>query len=233
MKIVVILPTYNEAENIEKVVRNIFSLSIQDIYVLVVDDNSPDNTALIVQGLQKEFTRLEIMKRAKKDGLGRAYIAGFTWALDNGAEYILEMDADLSHDSQYISVFLMTIKECDLVIGSRYILGGGVKNWNMARRIISRFGNAYAKIILGMPIHDLTSGFKCYRRKILESIDLDSLSSIGYNFQIETTYKAYRKGFHIKEVPIIFTERTSGKSKFNFKIILESFWKVLLLRIKG
>ena len=231
MKIYIIIPTYNEKKNIEKLIRQIFNLGIKNLCVLVVDDNSPDGTGEAVEDIKKEFSSLDIIHREKKLGLGTAYVAGFTKALSEGADFIFEMDADFSHDPSYISKILEAASENDLVLGSRYIPGGGVKNWNFFRRCISRFGNLYAQIILSVPIKDLTGGFKCYKRKVLEVIDLGSLSSVGYNFQIETTYKAYKRGFRIKEIPIVFTERTQGKSKFHITIMLESFWKVILLRL--
>lgn len=229
-KTYLVIPTYNERGNIEKLVEKIFALDIADLYVLVVDDNSPDQTGELVKTLQQRFTNLELLSRQTKDGLGRAYLAGFDYALKAGADYIFEMDADLSHDPKYIPDFLRAIVKADLVLGSRYIAGGGVTNWNWSRRLISRFGNVYARAVLGLPYHDLTGGFKCYRRAVLEKIGLNDFSSVGYNFQIETTYKVHLAGFKIVETPIIFTERAEGKSKFSFKIIIESFWKVLKLR---
>lgn len=232
MKIYIVIPTYNEKDNISKLLLQIFSLNIDNLHVLVVDDNSPDGTSKIVEAMKLDLTNLDLLVREKKDGLGQAYIAGFKQALEEGADYIFEMDADLSHDPKYLSEFLLAIKNYDLVLGSRYIAGGGVTNWNMARRLISKFGNIYARAILGLPYHDLTGGYKCYRREVLEKIDFNNLDSLGYNFQIETTYKTHLLGFKIKEIPIIFTERVRGKSKFNFKIMLEGFWRVLLLRFK-
>lgn len=228
----VVIPTYNEKENIVKILAQIFQLGISNLRVLVVDDNSPDKTGQIVENLGASNNKIEILHRPTKSGLGKAYVAGFKKALANGADYIFEMDADLSHDPKYLLSFLQAIQNSDLVLGSRYVAGGGVKNWNLTRRLISRFGNIYARLVLGLPFRDLTGGFKCYRRQVLEQINLDDLSSVGYNFQIETTYRAYRKGFRISEIPIIFTERTTGKSKFSLPIILESFWKVFILRIK-
>ncbi len=232
-KIIIVVPTYNEKENIPILLSQIFNLKIENLNVLVVDDNSPDGTGELVEELKGEYPCLDILHRTEKSGLGRAYIAGFKEALNRQAVYIFEMDADLSHDPKYIPVFLEKIKNCDLVLGSRYIKGGGVSNWNLARRLVSRFGNIYAQLILNISYRDLTGGFKCYHRKVLENIGLDSLSSVGYNFQIETTYKAHKKGYKIEEIPIIFSERFEGKSKFNLKIILESFWKVLLIRFKN
>lgn len=233
MKIIIIIPTYNEKSNIERIIPIIFNLQINNLHILVVDDNSPDGTGEAVEKMKKQYPNLDILHREKKEGLGRAYVAGFKKALSDGADYIFEMDADFSHDPKYIPQFLEAIKDYDLVLGSRYCRGGGVENWNFVRKMVSRFGNIYARMVLGVPIRDLTGGFKCYRRKVLETIDLDSLESIGYNFQIEITYKAYKIGFKIKEIPIIFTERREGKSKFNVKIILESFWKVILLKCKN
>lgn len=231
-KIYLVIPTYNEKANIVKLLGQIFALEIEGLNVLVVDDNSPDGTGQLVEKLKQDNLRLNILHRQEKSGLGPAYVAGFKEVLKWGGDYIFEMDADFSHDPKYIPEFLEAIQEADLVLGSRYIKGGGVKNWNLTRRLISRFGNIYARTVLGLPHHDLTGGFKCYCRQVLESIGLADLSSVGYNFQIETTYKAYKAGFKIKEIPIVFTERTRGKSKFDFKIIIESFWKVLLLRFK-
>ncbi|MFA6410030.1 MAG: polyprenol monophosphomannose synthase [Candidatus Buchananbacteria bacterium] len=232
-KTYIIIPTYNERQNIQKVLAQIFALNLAELNVLVVDDNSPDGTGDFVEQLKLTYPNLAILHRKNKAGLGRAYLAGFKEALNRGAEYIFEMDADLSHDPKYIPDFLAAIKENDLVLGSRYILGGGVSNWNFSRRLISQFGNLYARLILRVPVSDLTGGYKCYRRKVLEAIGLDDLSSVGYNFQIETTFLTYKKGFRIKEIPIIFTERALGKSKFDLKIIFESFLKVALLRLKS
>ena len=228
----IIIPTYKEAQNITKLLEQIFTLNIEGLNVIVVDDNSPDGTGQLVDNLKAGNLRLDIIHRVGKAGLGTAYIAGFKEALARGADYIFEMDADFSHNPQYLPDFLAAIQDYDLVLGSRYIQGGGVKNWNFFRQQISRFGNVYARLILGLPLADLTGGFKCYRRAVLEKIGLDQLSSVGYNFQIETTYQAYRLGFKIKEIPIIFTERAGGKSKFDLKIILESFYKVLKLRFR-
>ncbi|MFA5022288.1 MAG: polyprenol monophosphomannose synthase [Patescibacteria group bacterium] len=231
-KIYIIIPTYNEKANIAKLLDQIFVLPIEGLNVLVVDDNSPDGTGQLIDQLKQNNSRLNILHREKKAGLGTAYVAGFKVALNSQADYIFEMDADLSHNPKYLPDFLAAIEDNDLVLGSRYIKGGGVSNWNIIRRLISRFGNFYARTILGLPISDLTGGFKCYRAKVLQTIDLDALSSVGYNFQVETTYRAWQKGFKIKETPIIFTERAQGKSKFDLKIILESFWQVLLLRFR-
>jgi len=232
LKFVIVIPTYNEKANLEKLLPQIFALPLENLSVLIVDDNSPDGTGQFAEQLSAGEPRVKVLHRPQKAGLGRAYIAGFKQALAGGADYILEMDADLSHDPKYLPAILAAAANCDLVLGSRYVRGGGVSNWNLTRRLISRFGNIYARLILSLPYHDLTGGFKCYRRAVLENIGLDDLSSVGYNFQIETTYQAHLKGYRICEVPIVFTERAEGQSKFDFKIMLESFWKVLRLRIR-
>jgi len=232
MKSYLVIPTYNERGNIEKLLNQVFALNIEGLNVLIVDDNSPDGTGIFVDELKKTNPSLDVIHRKEKQGLGKAYVSGFQQALNRGAEYILQMDADLSHDPKYLPDFLNKIKEADVVLGSRYIKGGGVKNWNWFRRQISRFGNIYARFILGLPYKDLTGGFKCHRRVVLEKIGLDGVSSVGYNFQIEMSYKTYLAGFKIVETPIIFTERAEGKSKFDIKIMIESFWKVFLLRFR-
>lgn len=230
--IYIVIPTYNEKENIGPLVNALSKLGISDLHLLVVDDTSPDGTGDIVEGLKKQYQNLEVLHRPKKEGLGKAYVAGFCHALEKGAELIFEMDADFSHNPSDIPRFLKAAREYDLILGSRYIAGGRILYWNVARRIISRLGNMYARYVLGMPFRDLTGGFKCFRRKVLESIDFKNASSLGYNFQIEMTHKAYKKGFSIKEIPIIFTERRQGRSKFSIKIMFESFWKILLLRFR-
>lgn len=228
-----VIPTYNEQENITKLLLKIFSLPVAGLHVLIVDDQSPDGTGEAVEQLRATYPNLEVLHRPQKTGLGPAYVAGFKAALAGGADFIFEMDADFSHDPIYIPKLLAAAQQADLALGSRYVPGGGVSNWSLARRLISRFGNAYARLILGLPYRDLTGGFKCYRRAVLEKIDLSRLSSVGYNFQIETTYKAHRLGCKIIEVPIMFYERAEGKSKFDFKIMIESFWKVILLKFKA
>ena len=231
-KIFIVIPTYNEKANLEKLLSQIFSLAIDGVNVLIVDDNSPDGTGELAKKLRRVYSNLSVLSRAEKQGLGLAYVAGFKIALASGADYIFEMDADLSHQPSYLPEFLKAINNADLILGSRYLKGGGVSIWGILRRLISRFGNIYARFVLDLPYHDLTGGFKCFRRLVLEKINLDQLSSVGYNFQIEITYLAHQAGFRIKEIPIIFVERASGQSKFNFKIIFESFWKVLILRLK-
>ena len=229
---VIVIPTYNERDNIKKIISEVFGLGIDDLKILVVDDNSPDGTGDLIEDLKKNNPRIETIHRSQKMGLGPAYVAGFKKALAMGADYIFEMDADFSHQPKYLLDFVRCLGSADLIIGSRYIAHGGIENWNWIRRAVSYFGNFYARVILNMPTRDLTGGFKCYSRKVLESVDLDGLSSSGYVFQIETTYRVYQKGFTIKEIPIIFSERRIGKSKFNIHIIWESFFKVLWLRLK-
>lgn len=230
--IYIVIPTYNEKGNIEKLLSQIFNLEIENLNVLVVDDGSPDGTGKIVENLRKVYTNLEILHRNKKQGLGMAYIAGFKEALARGADFVLQMDADLSHDPKYIPQLLKAVEHKDLVLGSRYTKGGGVTNWNLARRLVSRFGNIYTKVVLGLPYSDLTGGFKCYRASTLKKIISFEISSLGYSFQIETVYLAHKLKYSIGEIPIIFTERTIGKSKFDLKIIFEGFFKVLGLRFK-
>lgn len=231
-KTYLVIPTYNEKNNITRLLDQIFALKIEGLNILVVDDNSPDGTGGLIDQLKQSYTNLDILHRQAKAGLGTAYLAGFNEVLKRGADFIFEMDADLSHNPKSIPEFLKAIQDYDLVLGSRYVKGGNVRNWNWLRRLISRFGNIYARLILWLPYHDLTGGFKCFRRSVLEKIILTNLSSVGYNFQIETTYRAHLAGFKIKEIPIVFIERQEGKSKFNLAILLESFWKVLQLRFK-
>lgn len=230
-KICVVIPTYNERENLPVLVEKIFALKIPDLHLMVIDDNSPDGTGRIADELRNKYP-ITVIHREQKSGLGKAYAQGFR-SLPTDTEIVIQMDADLSHDQAVIPVMLEKIITCDVVLGSRYIEGGKIENWNFFRRMISKFGNVYARIILALPYHDLTGGFKCFRREVLSKIDLDSVSSVGYNFQIETTYAAHKKGFKICETPIIFTERKIGESKFNLWIIIESFLKVLTLRFRN
>ena len=228
----IIIPTYNESDNIEKLL-DLISRTDPAAHVLIVDDNSPDRTYEIVERLMQTSYpgRLFLLKRAGKLGLGTAYIAGFKWALARDYDYIFEMDADFSHDPKYLPAFLTAIEKHDLVLGSRYVPGGGVKNWGLLRKIISRGGSLYARTILGLTLRDLTGGFKCFRRQVLESIDLDAVKSNGYSFQIEMTYRARCKGFRICETPIVFEDRTAGKSKMSRKIFLEAVLMVWKLRM--
>ena len=228
----IIIPTYNESDNIEKLL-DLISRTDPAAHVLIVDDNSPDRTYEIVERLMQTSYpgRLFLLKRAGKLGLGTAYIAGFKWALARDYDYIFEIDADFSHDPKYLPAFLTAIEKHDLVLGSRYVPGGGVKNWGLLRKIISRGGSLYARTILGLSLRDLTGGFKCFRRQVLESIDLDAVKSNGYSFQIEMTYRARCKGFRICETPIVFEDRTAGKSKMSRKIFLEAVLMVWKLRM--
>lgn len=226
MKALIIIPTYNESENIKEMLKTVYEVK-EDIHILIVDDNSPDKTYEIVEDLMniRYKGKLFLIKRAGKLGLGSAYIEGFKWALKRGYDYIFEMDADFSHNPKYIPNFLEELKKYDLVLGSRYVKGGGVKNWGMLRKIISRGGSLYSRIILSLPINDLTGGYKAFRKEVLAGIDLDQVKSNGYSFQIELTYRAYLKGFSIKEIPIVFEDRTLGKSKMSGKI----FWEAVLM----
>jgi len=227
----VIIPTYNESKNIELLLQAVYR-AVPDIHVLIVDDNSPDHTGELVKRLMEEYSgQLHLLSRSGKLGLGTAYIAGFHWALARSYRYIFEMDADFSHNPDYLPTFITAIQTTDVVIGSRYILGGGVTNWGIIRRMISRGGSLYSRMILALPYRDLTGGFKCFRREVLEAIDLDAVKSNGYSFQIEMTYRAHLLGFRIKEVPIIFEERAAGQSKMSRNIFVEAVLMVLKLRI--
>ena len=228
----IIIPTYNERDNIEKLLA-LITATDPDSHVLIVDDNSPDRTYEVVEELARTSypDRVHLLKRAGKLGLGTAYIAGFKWALARDYDYIFEMDADFSHDPKYLPDFLAAIKTNDLVLGSRYVPGGGVKNWGLLRRLISQGGSLYARTILGLSIRDLTGGFKCFRRETLAAINLDAIKSNGYSFQIEMTYRASRKGFRIAETPIVFEDRKVGQSKMSRKIFLEAVMMVWRLRL--
>lgn len=228
----VVTPTYNEKGNLETLVHKIFALRIPSLALTIVDDNSPDGTGRLADELARKYP-IQVIHRTEKSGLGTAYVEAFQKILQKKPDYIIQLDADLSHDPRDIPRLLEEIEQCDLVLGSRYVRGGNIKNWSLPRRLISRFGNLYANMVLFIPYRDLTGGFKCYRREVLEQIGLDSLSSVGYNFQIETTYRTYKKGFRIREMPIIFTERTAGNTKFDFNIIWESFVKILKIRFRG
>ncbi|MCR4417431.1 MAG: polyprenol monophosphomannose synthase [Ignavibacteria bacterium] len=232
-KAIVIIPTYNESENIKKLIPEILKRTNGEIDILIVDDNSPDGTSDVVRNFQKEHQNIFLMTRPKKAGLGTAYVEGFKFALSKGYEYILQMDADFSHEPKEIKNFLKRIQECDLVIGSRYKDGVRVLNWPLSRLFLSVFANLYTMIITGMPVKDATGGYKCFRRKVLEAIDLDKIRSNGYAFQIEMNFKAYRKGFKICEMPIVFTDRVKGKSKMSKKIVIEAAWMVWKLRIQS
>lgn len=231
MKKMIIIATYNEKDNIEKMLAEVYE-NVPDVHVLVIDDNSPDKTYEIVENLAatKYSGKLFLIKRAGKLGLGTAYVAGFNWGLARDYDAIGQMDADFSHNPKYLPSMFEALETYDLVLGSRYVAGGGVVNWSLKRKLISRGGSLYAKIILGLPQNDLTGGFKCFRREVLETIDVNQLKSTGYSFQIETTYKTYLNGFKIKEIPIIFEDRVLGVSKMSGNIFKEAILMVLALR---
>ncbi len=229
MQATVCLPTYNEAENVERMVR---ALVAEGVRVLVIDDNSPDGTGRLADGLAAELDAVDVLHRERKEGLGPAYLAGFRRALADGAELILEMDCDFSHEPKDVARLTARAEEgADLVLGSRYVPGGKIPNWGLLRRFISRGGCVYAQLWLQARVRDLTGGFKCYRREVLEAIDLDAIDAKGYAFQIETTYRALRKGFTVAEVPITFVDREEGGSKMSKSIVLEAIWKVPALRL--
>jgi dolichol-phosphate mannosyltransferase len=230
-----ILPTYNEAENVEAVVRAALAQLATtglDHTVLVVDDGSPDGTGEVAGRLAAELPGVRVLHRQSKDGLGRAYLAGFAIALAEGADLILEMDADFSHDPADLPRLIAAADAADLVLGSRYVPGGGVENWGTVRRALSRGGSWYARVLLGVPVHDLTGGFKCFNRRVLEAVDLTGVHADGYGFQIELTYRAIQAGFSVAEVPILFRERREGQSKMTARIALEAVWKVPALRLR-
>ncbi len=229
----VCLPTYNERENIEPMLRALGEILGPADRVLVIDDNSPDGTGRRADELAAVLGYVDVLHRERKEGLGPAYLAGFRQALDAGAELIVEMDCDFSHDPNDVPRLLAAAEEADVVLGSRYVPGGSVENWNALRRFISAGGSLYARIVLGVPVRDLTGGFKCIRRAVLEAIDLDAIHSRGYAFQIELTYRALRKGFRVQEVPIRFVDRQVGGSKMSRMIVLEAIWKLPLVRLAG
>jgi dolichol-phosphate mannosyltransferase len=231
-----ILPTYNEAQNLEAMVEAALpqlSRGGQAATILVVDDASPDGTGAIADRLAEQNPAVRVLHRERKDGLGRAYLAGFATALEGGADLILQMDCDFSHDPADLPRLIAAAGAADVVLGSRYVPGGGVENWALRRRIQSRGGCLYARLILGVPVQDLTGGFKCWRREALARLDLDGVDAHGYGFQIEMTYRAIRAGLTVTEVPIVFRERREGQSKMTARITLEAVWKVPALRIRG
>ncbi|HXS46384.1 MAG TPA: polyprenol monophosphomannose synthase [Solirubrobacterales bacterium] len=228
-----VLPTYNEAGNIEPFLEAVREKLPASARVLIVDDNSPDGTGELADGLAARLDGVSVLHRERKEGLGPAYIAGFQRALAEGAGLVLEMDSDFSHDPAYLPRLLEAGERADVVIGSRYVSGGGVGDWSAARRAISRGGSVYARFVLGVDVRDLTGGFKCFRREVLEAIDLGSIQSRGYAFQVETTYRAIRHGFEVVEVPIVFRDRRTGSSKMDRKIVAEAIWRVPLLRFDG
>jgi dolichol-phosphate mannosyltransferase len=228
----VIFPTYNERDNIEKIVHAVLPMDPR-IHVLIVDDNSPDGTGEIADRLASQEPKVQVLHRERKEGLGRAYLAGFKWAIEQKFDFIFEMDADFSHGPEYIKDFLREIQNHDLVIGSRYISGVNVINWPMSRLLLSYFANKYTRVVTGLRLYDATGGYKCFRREVLEAINLDEVHSTGYSFQIEMSMRAWKKGFRLKEIPIVFYERLAGTSKMSKRIVREAIWMVWLLRIKS
>ena len=235
MKGLIIIPTYNEKDNIEAITKTVLELPY-NFNVLIVDDNSPDGTGAIADTLSGNDNLIHVIHNSEKKGIGPAYIKGFKWGLERGYDILFEMDADFSHRPHYLHDFMKAIEDNDLVLGSRYISGVNVVNWPLGRLLLSYFANVYTRIVTGLPVHDATGGFKCFRRKVLEAIDLSKIHSSGYTFQIEMTMRVYTKGFKIKEIPIIFYDRTKGTSKMSFPIAREAVymvWKLRLLKILG
>jgi dolichol-phosphate mannosyltransferase len=231
---VVCLPTYNERENLEPMVRALGGvLDTSQDGVLVIDDASPDGTGEIADRLAQQLQWVSVLHRERKDGIGPAYVAGFGLALSEDAELVLEMDCDFSHDPADVPRLLAAAEHADLVLGSRYVAGGGIENWGLLRRFVSRAGCLYAQVLLGVGVRDLTGGFKCFRREALETIDLDAVSARGYGFQIETTYRVLRAGLRVEEIPIRFTERRVGDSKMTGSIVAEAAWRVPVLRARA
>lgn len=231
IKIAVVIPTYDEVNSIAIIIEKIFSLG-DNFFVLVVDDNSPDGTSRVVKDLQRKYPALDLIIRKERLGLGNAYKDGFRYILERKYDVIVQIDADLSHPTSCIMPMISLLDKYDLIIGSRYIKGGGIHNWPLGRIILSRLGNIFAKFMLGLPARDLTSGFKCIKRSVLEKIDCNAMSSQGYFFQIELTFRSFLKGINIAEYPIIFQGRSKGKSKLSLYIFFESFLKVILFGVK-
>jgi dolichol-phosphate mannosyltransferase len=228
----VCLPTYDEKDNIGPITDAILAAT-PDVDVLVIDDNSPDGTGQLADAIAARELRVHVLHRKGKEGLGKAYLAGFAWAMERGYQLVLEMDADFSHNPKYLPRMLELAEDADLVLGSRNVKGGGTVNWGIGRKVLSRGGSFYARTILGLSVRDLTGGFKCFRREVLEAIDLPSVQCSGYAFQIELTYRAVRKGFRVKELPIVFEERRVGQSKMSRRIVLEAISKVWSIRRSG
>lgn len=231
-RILIITPTYNERENLQRLTTEVHRI-VPEAHMLIVDDNSPDGTGDLAEGLAASDSRISVLHREGKLGLGTAYVAGFKYALANGYDLIFEMDADFSHRPEHLPEFLEAIENADVVLGCRYMEGGGTEDWGLMRRLLSRGGNLYARTLLSLPFRDLTGGFKCFRKEVLEGIDLDSLESAGYAFQIELTHRAHRAGFRITETPIIFPDRTLGHSKMSRKIVAEALVRVWGIRFSG
>ena len=232
MRSLIVIPTYNEVENLKPIVEAVLGVTPETVHILVTDDGSPDGTGKLADELAVAYPRVHVLHRTKKEGLGPAYIAGFRWAFQNGYDRIIEMDADFSHNPKYLPTMLKLLETNDFVIGSRNIPGGGTVNWGLTRKIISRGGSLYARTILSAPIRDFTGGFNGWNRKVLEGIDLDTLEAGGYSFQIELKYRAFKKKFSFKEFPIIFEDRRVGKSKMSSKIVFEALSLVPKLRFK-
>jgi len=229
----VIIPTYNEATNVSQLVPRVLAQDAR-LEVLIVDDNSPDGTGTIAEGLATEHPQVHVLHREGKQGLGTAYVAGFRWALEHGYDYVFEMDADMSHDPRHLPDFLLAIKDADLVLGSRYLNHRvTVVNWPISRLLLSYAANVYARIVTGLKLYDATGGFKCFRRRVLEGADLSAVRSNGYAFQIEMTFRAWRRGFKIKEIPIVFLDRADGTSKMSGGIVREAIWMVWRLRLQA
>ena len=233
MRTVVCVPTYNEIGNLEPMVRALVDVLPENASILVIDDASPDGTGELADRLAADLGRVSVLHRKRKEGLGPAYVAGFRRALSQGAELVVEIDCDFSHDPTDVPRLIEAAKYADLVLGSRYVEGGGVRNWGLVRRAISAGGSLYARMVLSVSVHDLTGGFKCFRRVVLEAIPLDEISARGYAFQIETTYRALRAGFRVVEVPIIFNDRQVGSSKMTRAIVAEAVWRVPMLRARA
>ena len=231
-KPLVCLPTYDEAENVRPMVAAVLAAA-PEVEILIVDDDSPDGTGRIADALAAEDRRVHVLHRTRREGLGKAYLAAFAWALAGDYGLILEMDCDFSHDPRYLPAMLAAAGDADLVLGSRYVEGGGTLNWGFIRRVISRGGSLYARVILGLPVRDLTGGFKCFRREVLEGIDLATVQCTGYAFQIELTYRALRRAFRVREIPIVFEERRVGRSKMSRAVFLEAVWRVWSIRLSG
>lgn len=239
LRFLVVVPTYNEIQNLKGLLENVFQVvdsqaalyGIKEFNVLVVDDNSPDGTGKLADELAKKESRIHVLHRAEKNGLGKAYVAGFAWGLDRKFDAICEMDADYSHNPTYLPEFWRLLKENDVVIGSRYVDGGGIRNWGPGRKFISKGGSIYARSILGMSVQDMTGGFNAWKREVLEAVDISALRSEGYAFQIELKWRAWKKGFKLVEFPIVFEDRTRGKSKMSKKIILEAMLRVAGMRL--
>jgi dolichol-phosphate mannosyltransferase len=233
MRALIVVPTYNELENIQNLTQSVMKVIPSNVDLLVVDDNSPDGTGKLVDSLSQQNPRIHVLHRPKKMGLGTAYVNGFNWGLERGYDALIEMDADFSHDPKYLPRMLELLEINDVVIGSRYVAGGGTVNWGVGRKILSRGGSVYSRLILGASIRDFTGGFNGWRRKVIESVDLPSLRSDGYSFQIELKYRAFLRGFKITEFPIVFEDRKIGKSKMHRRIVIEALLRVWGFRFRS